>query len=138
MSPLKCLFFLIILFCSKDKILAQQDPKVTKGEIVIHSSSAIDSLERNSRGFKEVKGYRVQIYVGPTSEKAMAERNNFLQLGLGYSAYLKQIVPEYAIRVGDFRNRMEMEKSLPRIKDHYPNAFPVIDIIEPPRYSGKK
>jgi hypothetical protein len=31
-----------------------------------------------------------------------------------------------------------MEKSLPRIKDHYPNALPVIDIIEPPRYSGKK
>ncbi len=138
MYHLKCLFFLIILLCSKHAILAQQDTQGAKGEIIIHSAGAIDSLERNSRGFKEVKGYRVQIYVGPTSEKAMAERNKFLQLGLGHSAYLKQIVPEYAIRVGDFRSRMEMEKYLHQIKDHYPNAFPVIDIIEPPRYSGKK
>ena len=105
----------------------------TLGTVTIKADSSIINLEKGKRGFKDVKGYRIQIFVG-TAEQMKAERNKFLSLGLNYSVYPKQIVPEYAIQVGDFPTRMEMEKHLEIIKKHYPKAFPVVEVIETPKF----
>lgn len=104
-----------------------------QGTVTFKADSAIVSLEKGKRGFKDVKGYRIQIFVG-TADQMKTERNKFLGLGLGYSIYPKQIVPEYALQVGDFPTRMEMEKHLEIIKKHYPKAFPVVEVIEVPKF----
>lgn len=108
----------------------------TGGEVTLITDSAIVSLERSMRGFRDLRGYRVQLFVG-TIDQAKAERNKYLNLGLPYSAYLKQLVPEYSLQVGDFTSRMEMEKNLEIIKKSYPKAFAVVDNIEPPKYDKK-
>lgn len=108
----------------------------TPGTIQVHADSSIVQLEKSRRGFKDIKGYRIQIFVG-TADQMKTERNKFLGLGLPYPAYPKQIVPEYALQVGDFTTRMEMEKHLEIIKKHYPKAFPVVEVIEPPKF-GKR
>jgi len=87
------------------------------------------------RKFKEVKGYRVQIYLGPL-EEVKAERNKYLSLGLPYSAYMKQIVPEHALQIGDFATRMELDKCLAELEEFYPKAFAVIDVIESQKSNG--
>lgn len=104
-----------------------------QGTVTFKADSAIINLEKGKRGFKDVKGYRIQIFVG-TADQMKTERNKFLALGLNYSVYPKQIVPEYALQVGDFPTRMEMEKHLERIKKHYPKAFPVVEVIEVPKF----
>ncbi len=81
------------------------------------------------RRFKEVKGYRVQIFLGPL-EEAKAERNKYLSLGLPYSAYMKQIVPEHALQIGDFATRLELDKCLSELEEIYPKAFAVVEVIE--------
>lgn len=107
------------------------------GEITLHADSSIVQLERNTRGFKETKGYRIQIMIGPM-ESIKAERNKYLSLQLPYSAYMKQVVPEYSLQIGDFRNRIEVERHLQIVREHYPKAFVVVDSIEPPRYQSRK
>lgn len=106
------------------------------GRVILHSHSNIDSLERRLRGKTELKGYRIQIFMGPFTQ-AKTERSNFINLGLGLSAYMPQNPPDYSVRVGDFRTQLEALKYLEKIKIHYPNAFIVPDKVEPPRFSRK-
>ncbi len=107
------------------------------GKITVKADSAIVQLEKSNRKFKDIKGYRVQIYLGSV-EQVKAERNKYLSLGLPYSVYSKQIVPEQALLVGDFMSRMEMEKNLEVIRRYYPKAFGVLEAIEPPKFSATK
>ena len=104
--------------------------RVEQGDVTIIADSAIVKLERGTRKFKEVKGYRVQIFLGPL-EEAKAERNKYLSLGLPYSAYMKQIVPEHALQIGDFTTRLELDKCLKELEEYYPKAFAVVEVIEP-------
>jgi hypothetical protein len=107
----------------------------TAGNVTILADSSIIKLERGSRRFKEMKGYRVQIFLG-TLEEAKAERNKYLSLGLPYSAYMKQIVPEHALQIGDFASRLELDKCLNELEAYYPKAFAVVEVIEPMKTNG--
>jgi hypothetical protein len=120
---------------SLKKAMNQLSP-VASGEMNVVADSAIVKLEKGTRRYKEIKGYRIQVFLGP-HDQVNAERNRFLSLGLPYSVYVKQVVPEQALQVGDFLSRMEMEKHLEALKKYYPKAFGVVDVIEPPRFSGK-
>lgn len=102
---------------------------VQKGEVSILADSSIIKLERSTRRFKEVKGYRVQIFLG-SLEEAKAERNKYLSLGMPYSAYIKQIVPEHALQIGDFASRLELDECLKEVAEFYPNAIAVVAAIE--------
>jgi len=99
------------------------------GDVQVVVDSSITKLEKSLRGFRDIKGYRVQIFLG-TADAVKSERNKYLGLGLPYSAYMKQVVPEYSLVIGDFSTRMELEKHLQIIQQHYPKAFAVSDVIE--------
>lgn len=115
----------------------QNNQATSIGNVEIVADSAIVNLEKSTRKFKETKGYRVQIFLGSV-EQAKSERNKYLSLGQPYSIYSKQIVPEQALQIGDFINRMEMEKNLVIIQKYYPKAFGVVEFIEPPKFNSKK
>lgn len=141
------------LFAQNDSILEKLKPKesistnstdsakahtfIEMGRVIFYSDSSITNLEKSTRGFKDTRGYRIQLMLGPI-QSIRTERNKFLSLGLSYPAYLKQIVPEYSLLVGDFTNRLDAEKHLQIIQQYYPKAFTVVEIIEPPKYSTHK
>lgn len=130
------LTILLVLLAMCQTLFGQRDSlNVKTGSVTILADSSIIKLERGMRKFKEVKGYRVQIFLGPL-EEAKAERNKYLSLGLPYSAYMKQIVPEHALQIGDFASRMELDKCLAELEQYYPKAFPVVDVIELQKSNG--
>jgi hypothetical protein len=103
MNQLVLIFISFFVFLTDASIMAQADSvKVRYGEVIILADSAIVKLERTTRKFKEVKGYRVQIFLG-SLEETKGERNKYLSQGLPYSAYIKQIVPEHALQIGVLR-----------------------------------
>ena len=106
------------------------------GKITVSADSSIVRLEQNNRGFKDMKGYRIQIFLGPV-EEAKKKRNDYLALGLPYSAYVKQIVPEHAIEIGDFVTKHEAQRALKEIKKSFSTAMIITTIIEPPKYKTK-
>jgi hypothetical protein len=125
-----CLLIGIICLLNTAMFGQVDSMRVERGDVTIIADSAIVKLERGSRKFKELKGYRVQIFLGPL-EEAKAERNKYLSLGLPYSAYMKQIVPEHALQIGDFTTRLELDKCLKELEEYYPKAFAVVEVIEP-------
>ena len=132
----KALFTLLTMVATHAMVHGQTDSiETTAGNVTILADSSIIKLERGSRKFKEIKGYRVQIFLGPL-EEAKAERNKYLSLGLPYSAYMKQIVPEHALQIGDFATRLELDKCLKELEEYYPKAFAVVEVIEPTKTNG--
>jgi hypothetical protein len=80
----------------------------------------------------ELKGYRVQIFLG---DRRTAEdtKRSFLLKYPDTPAYLSWLAPNFRLRVGDLRTRLEAEHLLHELKVLYPGSYIVPDAIEPPR-----
>ena len=77
------------------------------------------------------KGYRVQIYFGADKAKAKDVKSRFLTaFGTDAHAYEIYEVPNFKIRVGDFRTRLEAYRFLKEIKGEFPTAFIVESEVE--------
>lgn len=103
------------------------------GTVKWHVSSEIDSLEKSARGRNELRGYRVQVFLGNMTD-AKNFRQKALASGLTQPAYIIQNAPDYAVRMGDFKSLFEAQLFLLEAKKHFASAFLVNDKIEPPRY----
>ena len=77
-------------------------------------------------------GYRIQIYFGQNRTKANEVKTDFLQLFPKTGAYLVYQQPNFKIRVGDFRSRLEASKFLKDIQSLYAAAFIVKDEVKLP------
>lgn len=86
-------------------------------------------IEVNSKT-KET-GYRVQIYFGADKVAANSMKAKFLaNYADDAHAYEVYDVPNFKIRVGDFRTRLEAYAFLKEIKTEFPSAFIVESEIE--------
>jgi hypothetical protein len=103
------------------------------GTVKWHVPSKIDSLEKSARGRNELRGYRVQVFLGNMTD-AKNFRQKAISSGLTQPSYIIQNAPDYAVRMGDFKSLFEAQLFLIEAKKHFASAFLVNDKIEPPRY----
>jgi hypothetical protein len=99
------------------------------------NANAVQLLDiyRRTNGLKEsVPGFRIQIYSGGDREKVRETKSKFLASNLGWAAYESYQSPNFRIRVGDFRSRLEASASLKAIQMEFPSAFVVEDDIHLP------
>lgn len=103
------------------------------GEVRIQSDPAIGNLLewqwRQNEGQKAFSGYRIQIYstssYGCDIEKLKEIRNHFEETFQDIPAYLKYFDPDFKIRVGNYKSRLECIPDLHRIRKVYPSSYPV-------------
>jgi hypothetical protein len=107
------------------------------GTIVFHTSGQLDSLEKSLRGKEEIPGYRIQIFLGNATE-AKSLRQKALGQNMGLSVNMVQNIPNYALRLGDFRSSLEAHQQLSLVRSYYPAAFVVPDRINPPKLQKRK
>ena len=136
MSYRLCLFILSLCATISGAYGQVDSLPTAPGKVEFVVDSSIVKIEKGARKFKELKGYRLQLFLGPL-ETVKAERNKYLALGLPYSAYIKQIVPEHALQIGDFPSKLDMEKCRNEIEAYYPDAIAVVEVIEPPKFSKR-
>lgn len=114
--------------------LAVDSPSTDRtGDVVIKLTPEISKLLDAYSEHKHVqKGYRVQIFLG---DRATAEstKRAFLQKNPDIPAYLSWLAPNFRLRVGDLRTRLEAEHLLRDMKVLYPGSYIVPDEIEMPR-----
>lgn len=114
--------------------LAVDSPSTDRGgDVVIKLTPEISKLLDGYSEHKHVqKGYRVQIFLG---DRATAEstKRAFLQKNPDIAAYLSWLAPNFRLRVGDLRTRLEAEHLLRDMKVLYPGSYIVPDEIEMPR-----
>jgi alkylation response protein AidB-like acyl-CoA dehydrogenase len=77
-------------------------------------------------------GYRVQVYYGSQRAKATEIRTEVLQKFPQTPAYIIYQQPNFKLRLGDFKTRLEAMKLLDEIKHEYAQAFIVKDEVKLP------
>ncbi len=79
-----------------------------------------------------IAGYRIKIHFGSDKTKAKEIKVKFISKFPGIPAYEKYDQPNFNIRVGDFRTKLEAYKALKEIQPEFPSSFIVQDEIEFP------
>ncbi|MCX6245113.1 MAG: SPOR domain-containing protein [Bacteroidetes bacterium] len=116
-----------------------QDSKTGKGEITIVQDEKVDLLVskhvRINQNKEGIDGFRIQIFFdsGNNSKtKAQSIYEGFKAKYPDVRAYLSFKSPNYKVRVGDFRTRLDAQRFLNEIIDQYPNAWIIADNINLP------
>lgn len=118
---------------------------VRPGHMVIHQDPMLDSLNfkydilRSQvmmvEDNKGIPGYRIQVFFDSgtnSGERARKAREDFAFLYPDIPGYVTWKAPNYRVRVGDFRSRLEAERALHLIMVEFPNAWVIKDEINYP------
>src|SRR5690554_52925 len=96
---------------------------------------------KNNRKRDGISGYRVEIFFSSSfnaRELAFERKKEFLSKYGDHNVHIKYTAPNFRVRVGDFRTRNEALKLHRQIREDYPVAFIVPDIIEFPVLKPKE
>lgn len=113
------------------KVPSTQDPQ-REGKIELHVDPRVERAMADYTDRKHAQqGYRVQIFLGDR-RNAEETKRAFLLKYPDRTAYLSWLAPNFRLRVGDLRTRLEAEQLLRDLKVEYPGSYIVRDEIEPP------
>jgi len=141
----KILVLILIFTAISGSIIAQYD---NINNSVVISDDKIDSLlnlhlEYNQK-YPVIQGYRIQILKASGNEALDVIEKSKLDFSEKYEnvpVYLTFDEPDYRVRVGDFRTRLDAEKFLKKIIRKYPGAWVIQDDInfpDLPKYNKKQ
>jgi hypothetical protein len=94
-------------------ILKRTELNKKDADITIHSNGPIVSQ----------MGYRVQIYYGSDRRAVYREQAKFASLYPDLITYITYREPNYYLRAGDFRTRLEAQKLMAELRSTYPTLF---------------
>ena len=95
----------------------------------------LNVIQKHTEAWQKVKtvsGYKIQIGALSGSQsrlKAIETKETFGRLFPAIECYLSYAEPNFRIRVGDFRSRLEAFRYLDKIQQHFPGAFIVKENI---------
>lgn len=81
-----------------------------------------------------LKGYRIQASLDRDKNKVNQLRAEYLSRFEDQPAYIDFLAPNFRLRVGDFRTKLDAYCYLEKIKAIFPDAIIVMDDIELPKY----
>ncbi len=129
---IKLIFFLALYLITGNKIGAQTAENDAK--ITIIQAPAIDTLLQHHIAYNAAKqtqpGYRVQVYFGNKRIKADDAKAEFLKKYPDEDVYLIYQQPNYKVRVGDFKSRLDAYKFYRKIHPDFGATFIVRDDIK--------
>ena len=137
MKPSK-LFLSVFLLLFFITFIAKAQTKAGKIEVIADAKVSVlveKHLEINKTK-KYIQGFRIHIFSesGSNSKTAALDvKTKFLTKYPSVGAYIVFQEPNYKIRVGDFRTRMNARGFLKDVIGEYPNAYVIKDIIEFPQ-----
>ncbi|MGV8878028.1 MAG: SPOR domain-containing protein [Sphingobacteriaceae bacterium] len=76
-------------------------------------------------------GFRVQFYSGSDRKEAYREQAKFNELYPEHSTYIIYAEPNYKVRAGDFRTRLEAQKLVHNLRPDFPSLFIISEKINP-------
>ncbi|MDB5129248.1 MAG: hypothetical protein JWQ85_3480 [Mucilaginibacter sp.] len=136
-----CFFFALILASVK------ASAQTTRGKVQVVAPPLFDtllakraSLNKGSgsgggstAGYSSSYGYRVQIYSGSSRSAAFNAQGKFNKEFPEMRTYIIYREPNFKVRAGDFRSRIEAERMKEELKSLFPAMFIVSEKINPPK-----
>ncbi len=124
--------FLIFCFLISNSSFAQTKAD-TDSAIIITKDQRLDELVQKQKEInmqkQSIPGYRIQVYFGGDRQKANDLKQEFVVKHPDMSAYVTYQQPNFKVRVGDFRTRLEAGRFLKQIGGEYTSSFIVPEEI---------
>lgn len=112
------LFSTLLILLISGNIFSQE------GTVTINQDKEIEALLKIKKTVETSSDrYKIQIYSGLSRSSAETARSNFLENYSDWSTSIEFETPNFKIWVGNFRNRLEADRALIRIKKTFMNAF---------------
>jgi hypothetical protein len=129
-----CCFFIALFFITP--AFSQ-----TRGKVEVVKDARIDTfaakrLELNKTGGADaanINGYRVQIFTGENRKDAYNAQAKFQEEFPDIRTYIIYNEPNFKVRAGDFRTRLEAEKLEEELKKWFTGMFIISEKINPPK-----
>ena len=113
---------LIIAILFSCQLIAQE------GTVTVNQDKEIEALLEIKKDIEITSNrYKIQIFSGTARSAAEAAQVKFNESYTDWPSSIEWNTPNYKIWVGNFRNRLEADRALIRIKKTFINAF----IFEP-------
>jgi len=109
-----------------------------KGKVTIHQDPRVNNItefigrNRESINGSKIDGYRIQIFFAESRTTAQSQKASFINSHGEHKAYLEYLAPNYRVRVGNFRTRLEAEALKQELISVYPTCIIISDKIELP------
>lgn len=87
---------------------------------------------RTGRAIVSQMGYRVQIYYGSDRREVYNLQSQFNSDFPELNTYITYKQPNYYLRVGDFRTRLEAQRLLNELRSTFPTLFVIREKINAP------
>lgn len=138
-SLIKCCIFFMLLIAST-QAFAQQ----TRGKVEVIKDPLVDTLiARRFTLSKETVGvmptsystygYRVQFFSGSNRKDAYNAQARMQSEYPELRTYILYSEPNFKVRAGDFRSRLEAEKLTQELRTKFPSLFIISEKINPPK-----
>lgn len=108
----------------------------SQSNIIIHTDSEIENLiafhKECNQKIQKTAGFRVQIYANSGSNSLNSSKQikeNFIKKFPEVPVYISFTEPNFKVRAGNFRTRMDARCFLNEIKPFFPDSFVVKDEI---------
>ena len=129
-----CCFFIVLFFASA--AVAQ-----TRGKVEIVKDARIDTFAARRLELSKVvnadggmiNGFRVQIFTGADRKEAYNTQAKFQEQYPDVRTYIIYNDPNFKVRVGDFRTRLDAEKMQDELKKSFTGMFIIQEKINQPK-----
>ena len=121
--------FALLIFLIPTLLMGQE----SEGDLRVETPASVDELVAQKIAFNKEQnsyaGYKIQIYYG--SEKECYEiKDEFTALFPDIPTSIIFSTPQWKLQVGEYRTRLEADKSIQSIKKEYPSAIVLATDIE--------
>lgn len=116
----KSSFIALLFLLTAPALQAQQ------GTVTVDQDKNIDKLLEFKKDLATVNAFTIQIFSGSSRSArsdAQAIKTQVTTLFPDWANFIEYEQPNYKIRVGNFRTRLEADRALITVKKSYANAF---------------
>jgi len=109
-----------------------------KGKISISKDNRIDEVSLKMAGGENrvtpiIHGYRIQIISSSNKSVVDGAKGNFIENYRGTASKIIYESPNFKLRVGDFRTKLDAQKFQNTIKKTFPSTLIISDLISFPK-----
>ncbi|WP_316804629.1 SPOR domain-containing protein [Pedobacter nototheniae] len=118
-----CIFFSKISFAQRGEVTVIKDPLIDSliaKRIEVYKSTGDVTA---NKAIVSSYGYRLQIFYGSDRREVFSEQSRFKGLYPKLNTYIIYKEPNYYVRVGDFRTKLEAQRLMNELRPNFPTLF---------------